>query len=107
MSPNQPERMSSQLERILIILCLPFALTFLPDTSLQGTALPSTGLPGTSLPGTGLSGNSLPGPGLPGSSQSGTSLSCISLSCTSIQGSIGSDSSMDTTTSVMADAMCA
>src|SRR5690625_7927768 len=81
MSPNQPERMSSQLERILIILCLPFALTFLPDTSLQGTALPGTGLPGTSLPGTGL----------PGTSLSGTSLSGTSLSGTSLPGFIGSD----------------
>src|SRR5690625_2550630 len=99
MSPNQPERMSSQLERILIILCLPFALTFLPDTSLQGTALPGTGLPGTSLPGTGLPGTSLPGTGLPG-----TSLSDTSLSGTSLPGFIGSDAAPDNTVQVQANA---
>src|SRR5690625_5509079 len=94
MSPNQPERMSSQLERIRIILCLSVALTFLPYTSLQGTALPGTGLPGTSLPGTGL----------PGTSLSGTSLSGTSLSGTSLPGFIGSDAAPDNTVQVQANA---
>src|SRR5690625_318449 len=102
MSPNQPERMSPQLERILIILCLPFALTFLPGTSLQGTALPGTGLPGTSLPGTGLPGTSLPGTALPGTSLSGTALQG-----TALHGFIGADAAPSNTVQAQANTLMA